>query len=234
MRNTPFRRVVLTGGILLALTFAFFATTQNRITLPLLHGLLTYGGGTNLLNCGTDSKIVVFSDTNTQVNYSTWVPSVRAWTGSSLWTANIPGATWIWRTTNVTTSISDLQYDFRNIFTIPPGRVTNSRLTVAADNQFRAYVNFAWLNETPLEGTLQREVAFTPAGVFQQGENTVTLIVKNLGVPGSTPQTNPAGLLFRLEVCYKPAQAFCGNGLLDSDMGELCEDSNTASGDGCS
>src|SRR3989339_649451 len=171
--------------------------------------------GTPLLTCpGGSNKLTILSGTDTLLNNGQ--PSAITWSNHALWNASIPGASWLWSSFYVTDPTVQQDNLLAKSFQIP-GPVTATKLTVAADNQFRAAINGHLFNGNYHEGTFQKEISYTNSTYFQQGANILSFDVRNLGVAGSTAQTNPAGLLYRLEVCYQPTPPpQCSDGI-DND-----------------
>ena len=148
-------------------------------------------------------------------NDSVFVSSARTWVNAVApaalvqtpyhpsWTATIPGATWIWRTTVVATPMAVEVDTFTRKFTpsVTPRIVT---LDVASDNGFKAMLNGTLivdrLQDTgPTYATVSHYAI--PVSAFITGTNTLTIIVQNNANPlSSDPAQNPAGLLYRLGI----------------------------------
>jgi len=129
------------------------------------------------------------------------------WVTQTYWTANIPGASWIWATDPVTQHDVDntVVYTFEKTFEWwgpINGAILN--LSVGADNSYEV-----WLNGTQIGGDIN-QVNFTTAtqdtysGVqistyINQGQNILDFKVKNWAQPGPIVN-NPGGLLYRLTI----------------------------------
>lgn len=150
------------------------------------------------------------SDNSTQVDAHDSVP-VSPINGG--WTANIPGATWIWSENPLSNSVVDTTDTFTKTFTIT-GTPQDSTLDIAADNSYTISVNEftdVFSDATEFNYSSEGQDSYTiPAANLHAGSNTITFVVKNWGIP-STPETNPAGLLYKLTINEKhcPTQNFC-------------------------
>ena len=114
---------------------------------------------------------------------------------------SMPGATWIWSSYYVQSPTTTETKTFVKTFnaTTP---VTNATVVVAADNDFSILVNgtkrFTETDGFTFLAGNQRTYNLAP--YIKNGTNTVAFQVTNTGVPGSTIQSNPAGLLYKLTV----------------------------------
>jgi peptidoglycan hydrolase-like protein with peptidoglycan-binding domain len=118
------------------------------------------------------------------------------------WTANIPGAQWIWGENPVNTPESDLTESFFDVFTIV-GTPTGGTLDIAADNSYVVKLNGievgADAGESNFNVAGQDSIAI-PANKFVIGENILEITVKNWAQQGGNAQSNPAGLLYKLTI----------------------------------
>jgi hypothetical protein len=117
------------------------------------------------------------------------------------WTAEIEGATWIWATEFVETPEVEETYTFTRTFHVH-GTVESAILDIATDNSYRVYINGEFVGEDLSEKNFQLETQdqHDVTSYIVMGDNTLEVEVTNFGVPGSTPQSNPAGLLYKLSV----------------------------------
>lgn len=148
--------------------------------------------------------MTIVSDTTSMVVENASAPAVAAWTGHPSWTASIPGATWIWESMKVADPLVDTTKTFRKTFNVP-GTVLAAALSVAGDNSYKFRLNGTEVlaDVTEFNYTLTGQDSANPAlGLFQNGQNTVEMEVKNWALPGSTDETNPAGALWKLELTY--------------------------------
>ncbi len=118
------------------------------------------------------------------------------------WTASIPGANWIWSEADVLDATVDTTKEFTQTFTFEdsPSDVV---LDIAADNSYVVKVGTATVAEDSSEFNYRadgQDHYTIPASAFVTGSNTVTFIVKNWALAESTPQSNPAGLMYKFTV----------------------------------
>ncbi|MFH0863112.1 MAG: putative metal-binding motif-containing protein [Candidatus Altiarchaeota archaeon] len=144
------------------------------------------------------SSMTVFSDNNTLANFN---PSMGAYV-APFWSANIPGASWIWTTHYVQNPGANEIVAFQRDIVVP-GQVLSARAIVAADNAFAIYLNSALVGEKAGEYNYNLTATFNLSGLAN-GSNSIEFTVVNFGLNGSTSETNPAGLLYRVDVCYVP------------------------------
>lgn len=90
---------------------------------------------------------------------------------------------------------------FTRTFTVV-GTPKDSTLEMAADNQYQVYVNgdllVTDLDELNYGATVEYEI---PAAMLQGGANTITFVITNIDhATENTPETNPAGLLYKITV----------------------------------
>lgn len=155
----------------------------------------------------------VYSDTSTQVDLHDAVPVTTPVNGG--WTASIPGATWIWSEADVTDSTTGITKTFTRTFNIF-GTPEDANLMIAADNGYSFSVNgHPSLGDTGEFNYTDdgKDVYVIPAADLNSGSNTITFTVSNFGLVDSTPATNPAGLLYKLDVnCNGDVQGDDDNG----------------------
>lgn len=189
----------LVGGLMIGATIAYFNDTETstdnifvagELDLKVDHAFASYNG--------TNSELVVVSDTNNIV-VETGNNAVATWAHHPAWTANIPGATWIWKTYYVENPTQDEIYTFRKKFTWN-GTVSSATLDLATDNSHKVYLNGTLVAQgfDSFRNTTQKQYNVT--GAIRQGENILDIEVKNWALANSTPQTNPAGLLYKLRI----------------------------------
>jgi hypothetical protein len=166
-----------------------FATTGQVANCVAYNKAPVQECGDHSLDVVSDTSSVVFTEGNA---VATWVhPS---------W-ATLPGATWIWNAFNVATPSVNESKTFTKTFNII-GRPISATLDVAADNSYEGGVNtfpdlFVDLGEFNY-GLLDHYTV--PIEDLSPGSNTISFFVTNFGVDGSTPTSNPAGLLYKLHV----------------------------------
>jgi peptidoglycan hydrolase-like protein with peptidoglycan-binding domain len=147
--------------------------------------------------CNANASQTIVSDTSTNVNGAN--PSVATNFVHSLWTS-ISGATWIWDAAQVANPLVDQTDIFTKTFNIV-GSVTSANLEIAADNGYKVDVNsHTVVDNLAIENNYSSTASYNIAADLTSGSNTLTITVKNFALAGSTPETNPAGLLYKLTV----------------------------------
>jgi len=117
------------------------------------------------------------------------------------WTADIPGATWIWDAFHVANPTEDQTLTFEKTFFWNGGAVDSALLDVASDNSHTAWVNGVQVGQaTELDNfrsTTQDQ--YNTTAEIVPGYNTLRVQVDNDG-GDANPEKNPAGGLFKLDV----------------------------------
>ncbi|MEK7669155.1 MAG: immunoglobulin-like domain-containing protein [Patescibacteria group bacterium] len=119
------------------------------------------------------------------------------------WTASIPGATWIWKTFLVPNPEQDEIQTFTKTFNVnSTSTVTSALLTVATDNSYQVSINGQWMGTDGTEFNYfdENKDVYNVADKLIKGQNLISLTVKNWAQPEGTPQSNPAGLLYKLTI----------------------------------
>ena len=135
------------------------------------------------------------------------------------WTASIPGATWIWATPTDDNPTINESFTFTKTFIIS-GTPTAATLGINADNSYDVLLNGTDIGSNSGEAnyTSGAEGNFNALGALHDGTNTLAVTVTNFGLPGSTPQSNPAGLLYQLGImgatCSTPTSTPPGPGAI--------------------
>lgn len=130
--------------------------------------------------------------------------AVETYDGHDNWTADIPGAIWVW----VTEFVDELDnpedesiYTFKETFTVTnPSEAT---LVINADNWYKIIVNgVEVVNRTDNSYQDFQQMTYTTEILDElvSGENEIEFVVTNQELDGGTKLTNPAGLLFKLTV----------------------------------
>ncbi len=124
------------------------------------------------------------------------------------WTS-ITGAEWIWKTEEVENPEEDEVYYFEKHFDIH-GTVSSATLEVAVDNSYKVWINDELIDDrfNVEDNYSETRIYSIDSGKFDDTENVIKFKVKNWEQPGGTWETNPAGLLYRLDIerntCYEP------------------------------
>lgn len=118
------------------------------------------------------------------------------------WTASIPGATWIWSTNPVAspTTVDDTQI-FEKNFTII-GTPLSAILDIATDNFYKVWVNGVLVAEEQTNENnfqLATQDNYSVANLVA-GNNIIKIEATNKALAGSNPESNPAGVLYKLVV----------------------------------
>lgn len=205
--------VIVVGG-----TVAFYNDTETStgniftagsIDLKVDHLKQTYNG----VDCKT-CDVTIVSDTSNIVTAKNGTPIA---TTSALavaptpvtlqyWTANIPGATWIWATDPVLLEdvVTDVTYTFEKSFNwVGPIPSASIDFSVAVDNSYQVYVNGHLVADDVNENNFAVADTLGPSLItpwLVSGDNTIKFVVKNKGVPGGSVAGNPAGLLYKLTI----------------------------------
>jgi hypothetical protein len=116
----------------------------------------------------------------------------------------LPGASWIWGEDPVVDPTVATSETFTRSFTIV-GTPSGGSITIAADNDYSVSVNNTLICADGSQGTEGAGDSFgspdtctIPANVLTTGANTLSITVTNWAVEGSTYESNPAGLRYKL------------------------------------
>lgn len=147
-------------------------------------------------------ELEFFSDTDTVVVEPN-AGAVETYDGHSSWTADIPGATWVWATDFVENPTQSETYTFTETFTVD--NPSSALLDIAADNGYVVLVNdVVVLDRSEQEVnyrdfTTKYDVDLLPY-LNLTGENELKIVVTNFALSGGTVLTNPAGVLYRVNI----------------------------------
>lgn len=156
------------------------------------------------------------------------------------WTANIPGASWVWETFFVESPTQEETKTFKETFTVE--NPTNAYLDVAADNSYKIFVNGNLFHDESDNGnfTAAQQAQYDILSALQNGENTLEIEVINRS-GNANPEKNPAGVLYKLVVDAETQCAlttdimmgpYCGDGEVNQDW-EMCEPGDEGCTDYC-
>jgi len=147
----------------------------------------------------SECEIIIVSDINTKLNNGS--NSVPTYAGNSRWTASIPDATWIWKSFYVEHPEQDEFTTFIREFNISASTSVTT-FVVAADNSYTVSINGTEVGSDSTEFNYfdEEKDSYDLTDFIRQGQNQISFIVKNWGNVDSTPEGNPAGLLFKLSV----------------------------------
>lgn len=149
----------------------------------------------------TCTVTIVSDETNTVVEKDNAFAKLITWFHPS-WQAVVAAPSrWIWGDNPVVDPVIETTLTFQKGFGWN-GPVTDATLIIAADNSYQAFVN------GELAGADAGEFNYVAAGVdtydvtdvIEQGNNLLSITVKNFAQTGATAETNPAGLKYTLVV----------------------------------
>ena len=164
------------------------------------------------------STTVVSDTTNTWFDGVSDIPAVNAWVHGS-W-PSIAGANWIWAYEKMDSSSKFGPYVFRKSFNLPADAVNiNGTLKITTDNAYKLYVNGAFIGQDgfvtspvtthaadPLHASRWSSVETYNVDVnLVPGINEILVNASNYG-GWVNYRTNPAGLVYRLDITYDQRQ----------------------------
>lgn len=149
-------------------------------------------------------SLEIVSDTGTLVvdnnDYA-----LEAYDGNTAWSANIADATWVWDSYYVADPTIDTTRTFRETFTVD--NPSSALLDIAADNGYQVRVNGVIVpeldrltQEVNYRDFTQKDDIDILSYLNPSSENTLEIEVKNFAQSGGNKMTNPAGVLYRLDV----------------------------------
>ena len=218
------KRILISAGMIAVVaalaiggTIAFYNDTETStgniftagsIDLTVDHTRASYNGE----ECET-CHLEIVSNSTTLVGSS---PAVELTFVHPAWTADldgghVPGANlgatdgskWIWITDGPTQPTLNQTYTFERAF-VWNGAASAATLYLATDNLYTdVNLNGNFIASTADDNnytSATEDVFLNLAPHLLQGANILQVTVRNIGLPGGTPTTNPAGLLFKLEI----------------------------------
>lgn len=142
-------------------------------------------------------SLTLLSDTGTLVAETNEF-AVPTYDENSRWTADVPGATWVWADAEVQNPTGTETNTFIDTFTVATPTVAT--LTVAADNLLDLYVNGVPVLPAVPANTYLGEKVYNILPYLVSGSNELKFVVTNEAQAGGTYQSNPAGVLYRLDL----------------------------------
>jgi hypothetical protein len=114
----------------------------------------------------------------------------------------ISGARWVWKSQLVTLEearAGSTVWFFQH-FNLPPDATRlRGQMQITADSRYELWFNGNLIGR---DSTWQSVETFNIDVAAQSTDNWIMVIVTNDGVPGSTPYTNPAGLIYKAWLSY--------------------------------
>ena len=154
-------------------------------------------------DCLCMQTLAIVSDGTTFANGA---PAVPTYDQNARWTAQIPGATWIWTEYLLSDPVNDTFASFSRSFALPADAYAiTGKVTVSADNSYTFEVNGAFGGESAIETNYFGTIDHSLDGLLGAGINTLDFDVHNWAQGGGTPYSNPAGLMFKVEVSFYSA-----------------------------
>ncbi len=133
------------------------------------------------------------------------------------WTGQIADTDWIWiaSATSDADALNGATYTFTRHFTIT-GTPLDSQLEMSSDNGYSIKVNNILIDANADEFNYHTTHNFSiPAGDLHTGDNVITFEITNMALEDGTPDNNPGGLTYKLDVhendCVAPPQACDAN-----------------------
>lgn len=151
----------------------------------------------------SSNACTIVSDTT---NFAGSVPAVATYNMNPAWTASIPGATWIWSAAKVADPIATTTVMFSKAFTAT-STMSQAMLSIAADNSYVVKVNGVTVASNLDALNFSSVATYNIASAIVAGTNILTVEVVNFALPNATSETNPAGLLYKLDMSAGCAHA---------------------------
>lgn len=120
----------------------------------------------------------------------------------SAWTASIDGAAWVWSEDPIADAVNETTKTFTLTFDVV-GDPVDAELDIAADNEYVVTVNGDYVVSDTNEDNYSsagQDSHTIPAAELVTGENTIEFEVTNWADEAGTPESNPAGLMYKLTV----------------------------------
>ena len=152
------------------------------------------GGGCGSPCCCTEyTETIVSDETNTVEGDGTAVAVVP----HAAWTASIPGATWVWKSS---ATAPDETVAFEKSFTVTGATVLSATLDVATDNSYAVFIDGTPVASDVADNNFQLATQDTHdlTADVTPGTHTLRIEVKNVGAYNVA--SNPAGLLYKFVV----------------------------------
>lgn len=154
-------------------------------------------GGQCNITIVSDDTTTVAEQGNSRADLVTSIPAV--------WTASIPGASWIWGDPSVGNPASSTTYTFTRDFgwISSLDSIADATLSIATDNTYAVTLNGAAVGSSsnPNNFAAGTQDSFDVRSLIVPGTNRLSITVTNDTLAGATTSDqNPAGLLFSLSI----------------------------------
>ena len=170
---------------------------------------------TNELSC-TDNISTTDIVSDTSETLSTGGNAVATFIPYS-WTADIPGATWVWNAFHVADPVNGETLTLTRTFTVAGTPSGVSTLLLAADDNYVLTLNGNVVaTVTELNNyTSTTSDTYNVSSYLQHGVNTLVVTIQNEAMGIDDAEVNPAGLLYKLTLsqnsCVPPPPDVCPN-----------------------
>ena len=173
---------------------------MNKFLLFILLQLLL----TSSSLCGTNYEFKYYYIVSDGSNLVTG-PDVASQTNAvavyapGFWTANIPGAIWIWDSPYISDSTVEQTIIVTKDFTIP-GIPATAFLDIAVDNYATVTINGKSIHGSNTFTGFSSAVHWDVQQYLTPGNNVIVIKATNTASLGSTDKTNPGGLKYKITV----------------------------------
>jgi hypothetical protein len=187
-------------------------------------GDLQCNGNENCETCQGDcgacpvpcDDVIVVSNTDDMVVEAS-ANAVLTWVHPS-WTS-IADANWIWKTYLVKNPTINETYTFTKTFNLV-GTASSASLELASDNTYKVWINNVLVGENAGEHNYEASVPYDVLSYINNNStNTIKFEVMNMGLEGATSESNPAGLIYKLNIARSSCQPPC----IDTDGDGVCD-----------
>ncbi len=205
---------ILSGALIVLLQVMTFAPLQAQAAV-------SFERVGDSSTCATHVQNFI-SDTS-ETDLATGLAVVEA-TTDSRHTASIPGATWIWPTSQTIDAKNGESQTIVRDFVIV-GNPMGGSMKIAADNAYQVYVNDILIgedddksidpttygfDEVPYNFTAGGQDAYAiPASALVTGTNTLRIEATNWSSSFTNPLVNPAGILYSMDITSQECESVC-------------------------
>ncbi|MCO4761049.1 MAG: hypothetical protein KC502_06060 [Myxococcales bacterium] len=203
-------------------------------------------------------KLTVRSDFQTQT-WTTWKleqgqqapgnlqSAVVTYSSHPSWTAALTGAKWIWRDAKVQAPTKDETVWFERSFSVPSSaKSLQGSFSVSGDHDYSCTLNGKNVgSHSGAQHGAGKLQTINASSIVVLGANTIRCKVTNKGASGATSESNPAGLLFGVDLTFSVSQLgcdddnactaldVCDKGKCTGLNGVKCNDDNPCTKDQC-